>query len=306
MTSQSGIFSPFNFRYPHKVLWTCQLLKLWTIVGVILICPAVTYSRTVIAMCWKQIGACPFQVKQAWHSHTVSIQMIQHNSGMWLAALYLMAGVQLFVYSWRVSLNQSQTTHPTICQLPLSFLIMMIATRARKRRLLIERRHFPYVCPPIKTNEPHVRCLSMGVPSGQAKQAVLAQRNLKICTSKKNTAMWKGSTQWAICPMKNLMLPFLHTSCKLLSPCCCSFCHFYRLVFASLRDAGDVRALRPSSFILVDRASRINLLSLPWDWQYTSVRGKLLLAQLPLLCLCISFSTYTCTDACEERCCNSK
>lgn len=120
--------------------WSTE--QLWEL---FLISLTVTYSRTVIAICWKQIGACPFQVQQAWHAHTVSIWMIQHNSGMSLAALSLMAALQLFVYSWWVSLNRNQKTHPVICQLPLSFLIVTIRTRAGKRRLLIVHKHFLYV-----------------------------------------------------------------------------------------------------------------------------------------------------------------
>lgn len=91
--------------------------QLWEL---LLISLAVTYSRAVTAICGKQIGARPFQVQQAWHARTVSIWMIQHNSSMSLAALSLMAVLQLFVYSWWVSLNQNQKTHPVICQVPLS------------------------------------------------------------------------------------------------------------------------------------------------------------------------------------------
>lgn len=156
-------------------------------------------------------------MKQAWHSHTVSIQMSQHNSGMWLAALSLMAGVQLVVYAWWVSLNQIQTRHPTICQVPLSFLIVMITTRAGKRRLLIEQKHFPYVCPLIETNEVHVWCLGMSVPLGQAKQAMLVRWNPKIYINlnmpKKQASLYFQS----ILSHPDSYVPCLHTSCKLLS-----------------------------------------------------------------------------------------
>lgn len=120
-----------------------------------LISLAVTYSRTVTAVCCKQIGTYPFQVHQAWHAHSVSIWMIQHNSGMWFVTLSLMAVPQLFVYSWWVSMNQNQKTHPMICQVPLSFLIVMIGTRAGKRCLLIVNKHILHVCRPISIDELH-------------------------------------------------------------------------------------------------------------------------------------------------------
>lgn len=132
MTNQFA-YLIWRVNFPSLVKSLCHSMKLWASVGVIpYLC------RCNPTFCWKLIGASSFQVQQAWHPHTVSIQMIQHNPGMWLAALSLMAVLQLFRYSWRVGLTQNQKTHPTTCQVSLLFFIEMIRVRAQRGYLLLQ------------------------------------------------------------------------------------------------------------------------------------------------------------------------
>lgn len=133
MTNQFA-YLIWRVNFPGLVKSLCHSMKLWAAVGVIsyLCCCNITF----MAICWKLIGASSFQVQQAWHPPTVSIQMIQHNHGVWLAALSLMAVLQLFIYSWRAGLNPNQKTHPTTWQVSLLFLIEMIRVRAQRGYLL--------------------------------------------------------------------------------------------------------------------------------------------------------------------------
>lgn len=53
-----------------------------------------------------------------------------------------------------------------ICQVLLLFLVMMIRTRAEKRRLLIVHKHTLYVCPPVKRDQFLVKAHIYNIKAG--------------------------------------------------------------------------------------------------------------------------------------------